>query len=82
MKTEITKTRYNLTALIGWAAIVIGLVSAGVQLYKGSASSIILLAIGMIGGGITVMFAGPLKTTTTQLVDLRPANARGKQEDG
>lgn len=80
MKTELTMTRYNITALIGWATVVVGLVSGGFHIFGQSESElgIILFAIGLVGGGITVTLAGRVKTTTTRVVDVQPISDRDK----
>lgn len=64
MQTEITVTRYNVTAFIGWVGILIGLVGCAIQFFHPSAVGFAFLATGLIGGGITVTFAGPLRTIT------------------
>lgn len=70
METEIKITRYNLAALIGWASILIGLVGAAGQYLFPSTPGIYFLTVGLVGGGITVTFAGPLRTITKRKVKL------------
>lgn len=71
MKTELTITHYNITALIGWAGILLGLVGAAIQYFVPSAPGIYYLVIGLIGGGITLTFAEPWRTITKRQVELR-----------
>lgn len=71
MEAELTITRYNIAALIGWAGVVIGLVSATVQYFVPSAPGIYFLAVGLIGGGVTVTLAGPWRTVTRRKVTLK-----------
>jgi hypothetical protein len=61
---EVKVTRYNVTTLIGWGAIVFGLVGAGLQFFFPSMPGIVFLAVGLIGGAITVSFSGPMRTVT------------------
>ena len=58
---ELTVTRYNVTALIGWAGIAIGLIGAALQDFRPSMSWFLFLTVGLIGGAITVTLAGPLR---------------------
>ncbi|UTM01292.1 hypothetical protein MID00_17635 [Alcaligenes sp. NLF5-7] len=71
METKITITRYNVTAMIGWAGICVGLIGCAVQYFVPSPVGFALLAIGLVGGGITVSLAGTIKTVTTRRVKLR-----------
>jgi hypothetical protein len=71
MKTVLTITRYNITALIGWVGVIVGLVGASVQYFIPSAPGIYLLAVGLVGGGIAVSLAGPWRTITTRQVDIQ-----------
>lgn len=70
MKTELTITRYNITALIGWFGILIGLVGALVQYFVPSSPGIYFLAVGLIGGGITVTLTGPWRTVSKRQIAL------------
>ena len=60
---EVTVTRYNLTALIGWAGIALGLIGTAVQYFSPSWHGFVFLVVGLIGGGITVTLAGPVRST-------------------
>lgn len=68
---EVTVTRYNLTAVIGWAGIALGLVGAAVQYFYPSGLGFVFLAIGLIGGGITVSLAGPVRWVQVRKLPLR-----------
>ena len=70
MQTVITATRYNLTAIIGWIGFVIGLVGCAVQYFAPSPLGFALLTIGLVGGGATISFAGPLRTITHRTVQV------------
>ncbi|WP_304350847.1 hypothetical protein [Comamonas testosteroni] len=72
MKIKITKTNYNFTTLIGWTGVVLGLIGAAVQYFQPSWPGFIFLAVGLVGGAITITFSGPLKTVTEHLVDATP----------
>ena len=63
---EVTRTRYNLAALLGWFALVVALVSVAVQYATGTFSlpRFIFAAIGGISGVITITVAGPVKSVT------------------
>ncbi len=79
MTTELTITRYNFAAMMGWAGILIGLVGAAVQYFVPSAPGIYLLAVGLIGGGLTVTFAGPWRTVTRRKVTLKACKHSGEK---
>lgn len=61
MNVEIKVTRYNVGALLGWLAIVSGLVSAGIQYFHPNPIAYPLVAGGLIFGGIAVTRAGPVR---------------------
>jgi hypothetical protein len=71
METKITVTRYNVTTLIGWIGLLLGLVGAALQFFTPSPIGFAFLTVGLIGGAITITFSGPLKTVTVRKVQLR-----------
>ena len=74
METEVTITRYNVAALLGWVGLIIGLVGGVLQYFYPSSPGVWFLTVGMIGGGITITLAGPLKTRSSRRVQLRPVS--------
>lgn len=70
----ITRTTYSPLAIMGWVGVLLGLVAGVLQLWQPSAVGIAFLAIGLIAGGVTVSFAGPVKRTTRHWVKLNRAN--------
>ena len=74
MQTEITVTKYNVTAALGWLGLIIGLVSGVIQYFSPSSPAIWFLSAGLIGGGIAITFSGPLKTRTKRTVTLNPVD--------
>lgn len=81
METELTITRYNVAALLGWAAIGIGLVGGAVQYFVPSAPGVYFLAVGLVGGGITVTFAGRLRLVTKRKVRLHAIDGAAPEEN-
>lgn len=71
METEITVTRLNLIALIGWVGFFLGLLGGALQYLHPSLPGVWFLVVGLVGGGITITFSGPLRTKTTRRVQLR-----------
>lgn len=70
METDVTETRYNVNAVIGWVGLFVGLIGCAVQFFRPSVLGFVFLAVGVVGGGITITLSGPLKTTVTRRVDL------------
>jgi hypothetical protein len=68
---EITRTRYNLAAVLGWVAVLVALVSIAVHYATGTFSlpRFVFAAIGGISGVITLTVAGPVKRVTTHDVE-------------
>lgn len=62
MEIEVVVTRYNITALIGWAGIMVGLIGAVAQYFNPSSPEIYFLAAGLIFGGVVVTCAGSWRT--------------------
>lgn len=71
MKIKVYRTTYNTAALLGWIAVVIGLIGAALQYFQPSWLGFAFLAIGLVGGAITITFAGPFKTVTEHLVEAK-----------
>ena len=69
MRTEITATHYNVTAIIGWFGLLVGLMGCAVQYFAPSVLGFVFLAIGTVGGGVTIAFAGPWRTIERRTVD-------------
>lgn len=72
MKIKLYRTTYNITALLGWVAVVIGLIGAALQYFHPSWLGFFFLAFGLVGGAITITFAGPFKNVTEHLVEAKP----------
>jgi hypothetical protein len=68
---KVTRTRYNLAALLGWFALLVAIVSVAVQYATGTFSlpRLVFAAIGGISGVITLMLAGPVKSVTKHDVE-------------
>lgn len=68
---EVTRTRYNLAALLGWFALLVAISSVAVQYATGmfSLPRGVFAAIGGISGVITLTLAGPMKSVTTHDVE-------------
>ena len=80
MKIKITKTRYNLAALMAWAGLIFGLLSGVIQYFHPSVPGLILFVVSLIGCGIAITFSGSLKTVSEHWVDMRNA-AEKKHKD-
>lgn len=65
------KAGFQITALLGWVAVVIGLIGAALQYFQPSWPGFAFLALGLVGGAITITFAGPFKTVTEHLVEVK-----------
>jgi len=73
VKTELSITRWNVNALIGWGGLCVSVIGLCIQVFAPSIPGFVLLAIGAIGGGITVAYSGPLKTDIKMIADVVPA---------
>ncbi len=71
MEIEVTATRFNVTALIGWASLCVGVVTSALQCFFPTPVGFVFLAIEIVGGAITITFAGPLKTVTKRRAKVR-----------
>lgn len=70
MRFEVTRTRYNVNAIIGWFALLVGIVGCAVQYFVPTALGFGFLVVGVIGGGITITRAGPLRTVEQRSIEL------------
>ena len=64
---QMTATRYNVLALIGWGAVVLALVRTLLDYSTRELSlvEVIWLMIRLVAAGIVIWLAGPLKTVMT-----------------
>lgn len=74
MKIKITRTRYNVLAILGWVGLMSGLVNGVIQYNAPTSFGVASLAFGLIIAGLTVSFAGPWKSIEKRDVDLLPPN--------
>ncbi|MFJ3463496.1 hypothetical protein [Achromobacter spanius] len=65
------KVQYNLIALMGWAGVAVGLVGAVAQYLSPSMPGFVFLTIGLIGGGITVTLADPLRRVMVRTISVQ-----------
>lgn len=70
METEITITRYNLSSLLGWIGLLLGLLAAIGQYFSPTTAGLITLVVGLICGGVAVTFSGPLRIIEKRKVRL------------
>lgn len=78
MRIEVTRTRYNLNAIVGWFALLVGLVGCVVQYFFPSPMGFANLVVGVIGGGVTITRAGPLRAIERRHVDLPGTHTKGQ----
>ena len=81
MKIEVTITKYNRTAAIGWTDIAVGLTGMLAQYLMPSMPGFILCAVGLVSGGIIVTVAGPLRVTERRQVEGRPLPSSDEPSD-
>lgn len=71
MEMEITITRYNVGALLGWAGLFVGAIAGIGQYFYPTPIGFAALIGSLVCSGITVTFAGPIKTVTKKQVTLK-----------
>lgn len=77
MKIEVTRTSLNITALIGWIGLILGVAGVLLQIHLGvTGPSAIATSIGLIGGAITVTKAGRLIKVERRKVKVKDAGTK------
>lgn len=72
MDFEVTRTTINVAALLGWAALVLGIVATGLILaVEFTMFRAIGASTGLIGGAIAITNAGPLRKVERVKVKMR-----------
>lgn len=72
MDLEVTRTTVNLTALLGWAALLLGIIATVlVVAIEFTVLGAIGASAGLIGGAITITNTGPLRKVERVKVKMR-----------
>lgn len=74
MKSEISISKYDLTAISGWAIVALSLFGLLLHnLFPNDSHGWLFGVVGIVSGLVMIKLSGPIKTVHTKVVDLQPA---------